>query len=92
MKWRRYSSIRKVVSKGNFPEDRIEAFAKSGVLRKIAEKAILHSKALGLPVTIVENNILYRVMPDGHKIKIKELQPAKTVYKRGHIFNIKAAS
>lgn len=92
MKWRHYSSIRRVVSKSLFPEDRIVALAESGVLRKIAEHAIRQSKAMGLPVTIVEDDVLYRVMPNGSKIKIKDLKPVKSVYKRGHIFNIKAAS
>jgi hypothetical protein len=92
MKWRRYSSIRRVVSKGLFPEDRIVSLAESGVLKKIAERAIHQSKALGLPVTIVEDGILYRIMPDGCKIKIKDLPPVKSIYKRGHIFSIKAAS
>jgi len=92
MKWRRYSSIRRVVSNRLFPEDRIMALAKSGVLRKIEEQAISQSRAPGLPVTIVEDEILYRIMPDGQKVKPKALQPAKSIYKLGHIFSVKAAS
>lgn len=92
MKWRRVSSIRRVVAKANFPEDRIMALVESGVLKKIAEKAIRHSKALGLPVTIVEDNVLYRIMPDGKRVTLKRLQPVRSSFKRGQVFSIKAAS
>lgn len=92
MKWRRNSSIRRVVAKANFPEDKIVALAESGVLKKIAEKAIRHSRALGLSVTVVENDVLYRIMPDGKRITLKRLQPVPCSFKRGQVFSVKAAS
>lgn len=92
MKRRRHSRIGQVVSKHLFPEDRIVKLADNGTLRKIAERAIRQSRSLGLSVTIVEHGVIYRITPQGERVKIKELQPVKALYKRGHIFSIKAAS
>lgn len=92
MKGKHNNRIRKIVAKCIFPEDWISRLQKQGVLKYIAQQAIRRSHILGLPVTIIEGDTMYRVMPDGTRIILKELQPVKTKYRRGDVMRIKSAS
>lgn len=74
------------------PESQIERLVRKGDFKEIARKAIRHSWSMGLPVTVVEEGVLYRVMPDGGRIYLKEVEPARMKYRKGQIFAIKAAS
>lgn len=70
-------------SKGYDPEKRIGALIKSGAIASAGRRAIAASFKKGLSVTVLENNVIYRLHPDGTKTVIKKLTPASKTYSSG---------
>lgn len=63
---------------GDAPVDEIIlGWSKSGVLKIAAQKAIEASHKAGRAVTIVENGIVYRFLPDGSRQEIRRLNRAR---------------
>lgn len=68
------------------PEERIGALIKSGAIASAGRNAIAASFKKGLSVTIMENNIIYRMHPDGTKTAIKKITPLTQRFTKGKIF------
>lgn len=68
------------------PEERIGALIKSGAIASAGRNAIAASFKKGLSVTILENNIIYRMHPDGTKTAIKKITPLTQTFTKGEIF------
>ena len=59
----------------------IVAWAKAGVFKEAARKAISISHAKGNAVTIIENGIVYSYLPDGTKTELRRLpQKARRIF------------
>lgn len=72
-------------SPGFEPERKIKALIRSGAFASAGRNAIIASFDKGLPVTVMENNVIYRIHPDGKRIAIKKIAPLKHTYTSGKI-------
>jgi hypothetical protein len=68
------------------PEKVIKGLARKGLLAGIGRKAIQNSYRRGLSVTVLENNNIYRVFPDGTKKLVKRIQLHTHKYTTGKLF------
>lgn len=68
------------------PEKRIEALIKSSAIASAGRNAIAASFKKGLSVTVLQDNIIYRLHPDGTKTAIKKLVPRAEIFATGKMF------
>lgn len=62
-------------------------WSKAGVFDDAATKAIEVAHANGNAVTIIENGIVYRFMPDGSKQELRKLNRQRsTIYTSGTVY------
>lgn len=59
--------------KGLSPETALLKLVKQGALEAIGAMAVKESYDLGLPVTVLDNGVIYRVYPDGTRTVVKQL-------------------
>lgn len=67
------------------PESAILRLAKEGRLAAAGQKALQDSFQKGLAVTILENNIIYRIYPDGTREQIKQIPSTSKKYYSGKL-------
>lgn len=67
----------------------IASWAKAGVFANAGKAAIAHSHSKGNAVTIIENGVVYRFLPDGTRQELRKLvQKSGKKFTRGR-FTIK---
>jgi hypothetical protein len=81
--------IKKVAAKKRKPvngydlEERIGFLISSGAIAAIGKRAIAASFKMGLSVTVLKDDTIYRLHPDGTKTAIKKLPRQTKVYTTG---------
>lgn len=60
-------------SRGVSPETALPALVRQGALEAIGALAVKESYDLGLPVTVLDDGVVYRVYPDGTRKVVKRL-------------------
>ncbi len=66
----------------------IAAWAKSGILKEAATQAIAAAHAQGRSVTIIEDDAVYLLMPDGSRQEVRKLPRKRNTNYTSGIVNI----
>ena len=69
------------------PEEMIKALKR--ISKETGRRAVAEAKALGLPITFVENDLIIKEFPDGRREILGKVAPSTTV-KIGTVYEVKS--